>query len=394
MKSIRNDRGEDLRKSRLTDFAGAIQWLRDHGVSYSHIRALFPTLSKNNLGVIDFRIRRDPNKKVARHVLEKASYVGASAKTQIDGAARDRTTESNALSDRKLSSASVRRLEDEVEEFAGSFWSHVRFLEGTKALGQFLKRVSIPGSDNVVLVRTGGRINHLLSELHLHAGYSTSAIAYGIEAYRWEQQSCNARPTPSSFETIGKTSLLISHACILRQDFFLASQWLKNAKTAFEVAGITDPEFYRQRAVVAMQTNAPDQAREDFQKSGDFLPDYNSRTTPAVVADARDRFLNFLNDDWEEAFGLMRYAAKNWPAGDIHIGINVNWAAATAYITDSREAHREATNLLLHAKPDLTTGYGHQATVSHLLKLTPQLPAPLRKPWVYFSLYYNAYRNK
>jgi hypothetical protein len=73
--------------------------------------------------------------------------------------------------------------------------------------------------------------------------------------------------------------------------------------------------------------------------------------------------------------------------------MNVNWAAATAYVTDSREAHRKAKRLL-HTKSHLTAGYGHQATVTHLLNLTPRLPKHLRKEWVFFSLYYNACRNK
>jgi tetratricopeptide (TPR) repeat protein len=395
MKPIRNDRGEGLRKNRLVDFGGAIQWLRDHGIPYNDIHALFPEFTENNLGVIDFRNRRDPTTKKARRVLEDTEKFEEGigrllVKTETE---LKPINEGARFSDRDYSSVRVRRLEDEVEEFAGSFWKHVRFLDGAKALGDFRRRISSPGCDNVVLVRTGGRVNHLLAEMHLHAGYATSALAYAIEAYRWENQTYHARPTRFNLDKIGRTLLLISHTFILRQEFFEASQWLKKAKEAFAQTRRTDPELFRQEAVVALQLGDLGTANKGFQLSGDLLPEYNPYSTIAAVRDARDRFLNLINEDWEKAFELMEYAAGAWPAGDIHIGMNVNWAAGIGFIVDDPEGHHRAQKLLAE-RGSVNDGYGHQATVTRLLSLTPRLPMRLWKHWVLFAFYYNACRNK
>jgi tetratricopeptide (TPR) repeat protein len=395
MKPIRNDRGKDLRNNRLVDFAGAIRWLRDHGIPYGDIRALFPEFTENNLGVIDFRNRRNPTTKKGRRVLEEAEKSEEAIGRLLEKTETELrpVSEGAQFSDRDYSSATVRRLEDEVEEFAGSFWKHVRFLDGARTLGDFRRRISNPASDNVVLVRTGGRVNHLLAEMHLHAGYTASALAYATKAYEWESQTYNARPTRFNLDKIGRTLLLISHTFILRQEFFEASQWLKKARKAFAQTRRIDPELFRQEAVVALHIGDLETAKKEFQLSGDLLSEYNPYSTVAAVKDARDRFLNLINEDWGKAFELMEYAAEAWPAGDIHIGINVNWAAGIGFSVDDPEGHHWAQKLLAE-RGSINDGYGHQATVTRLLRLTSRLPMRLWKQWVLFAFYYNACRNK
>lgn len=395
MRPIRNDRGEALRKGKLSDFSGAIIWLRDHGLAYSEIRSLFPEKSDNSLSVTDFRSRRSPDRKVARRVLEQTSRAIANSSAHPGASGEKTQPRANHVPDASLDhpAPSAKHLEDEVEEFASTFWKHVRYLEGIKRLGKFRQRVNDPGSDNVSLVRTGGRVNHLLSELHLHAGYSTSALAYGLDAYRWECHAFNARPTRWNLERIGRTSLLMSQASILRSDFFSAGQWLKCAEGAFERVGRTDPEMYRQQAVVGIHTGNTEGAADKFRLAGERLPEYNPLSTAAAVKDIRDRFLNYVNRDWEGAFALMEYASGAWPPGDIHIGINMNWAAAIAFMTDDPIGHDRAERLL-NEHSSRTKGYGHPATVTYLLKLTTRLPRPLWREWARFSLNNNAYRNK
>ena len=84
---------------------------------------------------------------------------------------------------------------------------------------------------------------------------------------------------------------------------------------------------------------------------------------------------------------------KTLPPGEIHISMNVNWAAACGFSTDSPEATRSASELL-ERYSEASIGFGHQATVAWLLSLTPALPQRIRRDWVRRALYENTFRDR
>ena len=72
-----------------------------------------------------------------------------------------------------------------------------------------------------------------------------------------------------------------------------------------------------------------------------------------------------------------------------------HWAAACGFLTDDNKVRRRAWELL-QANQDTAARFGHQATISKLLSMTPELGLPkgLQAVWVRKSLYQNAFRLK
>ena len=402
MLPIRNDKGASIKRGQIRDLSGAVSWLRQHGLEFKEISYIF-SRSVTALNVSDWRKRHGPGTEptVARRVQMQLAETENSVSDLLSHAATDERPLSDQPLEGEVINTSARDLSDEVEEFAPSFWQNVRFLKGAARLGEFRRRVNAPGSDNILLIRTGGRVNHLLAELHLHAGYCTSAIAFGIEAFEWEKKAYRSRATRSDLERIGKTALLISNALIIARKFDWAKVWVGRARDAFVAASSVrygeriDPELYRQLGAIQLLAGQPHEAIRSYREAGQRLAVYkpgNSSATQWQVRDIEERPQNFIRQDWEKSFELFEYAKTSWPADDIHVAINLLWSAACALRSDSAEARKRAQEQLKNSEP--TQGYGQQVTRLYLLSLTERIPNHLRNDWILFSLYYNAFRNK
>ena len=82
-----------------------------------------------------------------------------------------------------------------------------------------------------------------------------------------------------------------------------------------------------------------------------------------------------------------------FPPGHIQVAMNLNWTAAAGLATDSSAVQSRALDLLeTHASA--VEGYGHQATIHRLLKVTPDLRPGLRPFWARRVLYANAFRDR
>jgi len=378
------------------DYSSAIRWLVERGVSRDLIARYFKK-TPASIPIIAWREKSGLGPKSFSLVRSELDQTGAEADSLLDATGKELKATKRSLLDLEEPPARIRDLEEEIDDFGSRFWRKVRNHSGIRELGLILRRISLPGEDNLPLLRARARILHLTTEIYLHAGYSRTALIYGKQAYRLLDAIYRASLARSDLERIAKLCLLISQAFIIRQEFGAAERWLERSRKAFEAASVNviDPEYLRQLAMVQIKRKNIDQAVINLRKAGELLPEYQKNATDAQVRDISERFLNFFGEkpDWEAAFELKDYALKNWPEYDIHRAINVNWAASVALSTDSPEAHQKAEELL-KAYGHLSKGFLHQETRTFLLKLTPELPKELWADWVQFCLNYNAFRNK
>jgi hypothetical protein len=370
------------------DYSGAIRWLSDRKVEDGLIADLFGKAT-SSVQVIAWR---DANRLIPQKVAQVLSDI------QAAGMSAD-----EILADSKVEKAEIQaptqisQLEEQIDAFGREFWTKVRDHRGAKELGLLLRKVSRPSWENIPLQRAAARLYHLLAELYLHAGCCRSSLIFSLKALRAEQQLYIETLGRDELFSIGKTSLLISQALINRSEYAEALPWINRSKQAFESGSHQiDPEAYKQLATVQFHSGAMDKAQSNYKLAGSLLSNYRhkARITTAEVKDIGERHLNLIGKvDWEKAFELTDFAMHNWPSGDIHKALNVNWAAAAALMTDSPEANKAAIDLL-HEKGHLSRGYLHPETVTELLLMTPELPRPIRADWTRFSLHYNAFRNK
>jgi hypothetical protein len=371
------------------DYSGAIRWQLEHGVPVATIALLFGK-SETSIPVIAWR---DANKLIPRkveNVLDRTSSVGMAADELLKEVEID---EDDLTVPVKLT-----ELEQQIDAFGRHFWEKVRDHEGAKELGLLLRKVSKPLWENLALRRAGAKLYHLLAEIYLHAGCCRSSLEFGVKAYRAEEELYKGWLSRDELFSIGKTSLLISQALINRSEFDAALPWINRSRKAFEAGSYQiDPEHYKQLATVQFHSNAVTEAQKNYKLAGRLLANYKYKpnTTDAEVKDISERHLYVADrsSEWEKAFELMEYALKSWPKGDIHKGLNVNWAAAAGLSSDSSEGNRRAIKLL-RDKAAFSRGYLHPQTVTELLLMTPDLPRKFRPEWARFSLHYNAFRNK
>lgn len=375
------------------DYSGAIAWLHGHGIPEDLIANLFD-VQPQSVRMIAWRSDQGlltlPVKRVASDLVlagERTDKLLNSTKVESEPQVPRTRTE-------------VAQLEGEIDDFGAHFWEHVRNREGARRLGLLLRRVSRPRT--LLLKRAAARLYHLLAELYVHAGFCRSSLHFGHRAYVAESLIFKETHSRVDVNTIAKTCLLISLAFMLRSEFEEARVWILRSSQAFEAAGCredsapyVDPELPRQLAIVQFHFGYIGLAQQNLRKAQQLLPLYNRSATVAQVRDVGERFLNLVSEkaDWEAGFTLKDFALDNWPQGDIHHALNVNWAAAEALTSGSPEAERRAL-ALLHEMDHLSIGYVQQETVTELLKMTANVPAHLRSSWVKFSLYYNTFRNK
>lgn len=368
----------------IRDLAGAIHWLREHGVPITTIAQAFEK-SNNYVAVADLHeeLRR-----------ERGSDVVQALDTRVMTAKED-------LIPMQITAMGLNRwhpddFAEEVEQFAATFWSRVRFLNGSLIVGQLLRKTGKAASDNLPLLRVAGRLYWLEAEIYVHVGYALSALTCGLEAYGFLSYIHKHSGSRLDVERIGRVALLISLAFSLRGDLIRAKKWVRVAGQAFERANKRSAEYYRMLATLQFRLGADWRGVEkNFNLAEQALPEYNPNATEAAVRDIAERPLDVFGEKpkWEESEALFQYALGKWPSYDIHLAINLIWTAACGLLTDSVAAHRRAYDLLQQHR-DLVAGFNRQATSYHLLMMTEQIPAQLRREWILFALWYNAYRNK
>jgi hypothetical protein len=371
------------------DYSGAIRWQLEHGVSIATIAQLFGK-SETSILVIAWR---DANRIIPRKV-ENVLHITSSAGVAADKLLRKTKIDEDGIQ----AQLKFADLDQQIDLFGQHFWEKVRDYKGARELGLLLRRVSRPSLENISLRRAAAKLYHLLAEVYLHAGCCLSSIKFGVKAYRAEEELYKEWLSRDELFSIGKTSLLISQALINRSEFDAALPWINRSRKAFEAGSYQiDPEHYKQLATVQFHSNAVTEAQKNYKLAGRLLANYKYKpnTTDAEVKDISERHLYVADrsSEWEKAFELMEYALKSWPKGDIHKGLNVNWAAAAGLSSDSSEGNRRAIKLL-RDKAAFSRGYLHPQTVTELLLMTPDLPRKLRLEWARFSLHYNAFRNR
>lgn len=364
----------------ITDFRGAIYWLWKRGVPRLVIGEVFRK-SVNLVSVSAY------NEDLARG--ERVHFVSLPERPDFSLA----ENEFWASTPTRSTSETVH----EVQSAESSFWSSVRFLEGVPIYGELLQRLSRPGEDNIAALRLRAKLKQLTAENYLHAGYVKSAAHFAREAIELHLQIYKETWSKIDLFNYAKASMILSLACIQREEWANAIGTLKLAEEAFAVSGTPiDPELYRQRASILFQQNKDQDARRLFLKAFSAFPAHRDALGYGWEEYARHdvglRPLAYLTGDFELALKNMAVASA-WPAGDIHHAINLNATIATAFLSDTSEATRFINDRMAEAIA-ASAGFGHQSTIIRLLELTPSIPIEHRRAWVRFSLHYNAYRNR
>lgn len=389
-------------RPRVSGLAPAVAWLRDHDVSAKWIAGLLD-IAEGHARQLAYRGNRPEPKLRVPAFLEDPFQPPADSLGPVTDSLRERLSirpqiESWTATISPKSEEKLDDLEERVEQVGAAFWSGVRFGTGIDRFAPLLVEIGRPA--HFRRIRVLARLRQLIAETYAHAGYSSSATVQGLTAMLLSRAAYQESGQARDLDQFAKTALIVSQAHLLRHQPEQAAFILDLHKRGRERIGAPlGGEYFRQRGAVAFQLGADldDEARRNFLLAARTLTDtveYGRAKQQYEVLNIGQRQMNLLGAvDWDGAQELLNFMLETLEPGEIQISMNVNWAAACGFSTDSPKANQLAIELL-HQHRGASVGFGHQATVAWLLGLTPALPKKIRREWVRRALYENTFRDR
>ncbi|MCU1284081.1 MAG: hypothetical protein JWO13_431 [Acidobacteriales bacterium] len=368
---------------RAKDLGPAIALLRSFGIDPRRIARLFET-TPENIRQIDYRAQH-PRAAEAPLSVTPAREVPQPYEVPIYGKERVRLDELG------------HRIETTARQYAAAY----QFSEGLAALRQCLAPLSTP--TNSYKLRLKARLHHQIAWFALHQGLSSTALSnaafsqqLSTEAYR---KSWNKVDLAGFIDTalILALALLLSNEGSRTQRELHALKILDLAKEVAEGANLPrGSEHFRQRGTLLFRLGQDEEAKINFRTAMEAMRRMGEARDETHVLMVGTRLLNLAEKtpNWEASNELLTKCEATFGRESLEYVMNCNATAACGLLTDSVPVHVEALDLLNSTVK--SKQFGHQATVTKLLSITPDLKllAWDRSRWIRFALHTNAFRNR
>jgi len=252
------------------------------------------------------------------------------------------------------------------------------------------------------------RLIGLHAELHkqtawfcVHSGLAASALKEAekaIELAAVARFEAGARRSSNGYmQQAIDASLIASQALLIAHQPEAALRYLDLACHASE--GIRIPigsDQFRQRGDAYFQLKNDGDARKFYRHAAETMQRLGEARNEAHLLMYGPRQSNLLDPvDWDRAQEILGAVADTFGAESHEHTTTVHWTAACGLMTDSPSTNSRALELLEENRARAARG-GHQATISRLLALTPDLKfyPRLRATWVRRAMFENAFRRK
>ena len=385
----------------LAQFAGAIEWLRSRGLSASFIAGALedgPGADKGNVRVIVHRQRYATPKK---EFLVAGEVERLSKLDLLVPPTRQLRRELGLHEEPDLAElvGSDRRALDELEAHIAAVVVHYRksyqFIEGATAIRRLREKVGFTGQAR--RIRLLAHLHQLESWFLVHTGRTRSALFHADRAMQLSRIAYHDSEDFLDLRRLIEAGLIASQACLLRAEPLWAKKILGVISGAGEKAGQEmGSDFYRQEGVLYFQRGRLDLARGSFEKSSRQTEKVHPAPDQLTLAMTSTRHTNLFHPiQWDNAEELARLAQQRFGTASLEYSMCIHWAAACGLSTDSSSTRKIALDIL-HSPRSLAPAFGHQATISKLLQITPDLPLSTmdRYEWITMVLYENAFRNR
>lgn len=370
----------------------ALAWLADHDVPTQSVRAAFG-VSPGYLRQLVFRGRRD-----------RLRFYWPAA-TLPDFLQRDsirligRTGVRKGLDERYLATGKRSRndkLKQRLDQIVSIHRASGSFLDAIAELSSLKRLVGHVGE--IGHIRLKGELLRALAWFCTHSGQSVSAFQYALDAANLYQIAWHETRCADDLNQLAGCSLIASNACLLGHDPDTALRILDVADKAAEAAGPGNrSDHFRQRGVALFQKCAADADTAAFDAFRSCDSVLRERTGELSVSSRMNRLRASLlapNPDFEDAEKNLQAIRLSKSSSSLEKSMAIRWTCASGLVTDSETVHRRVADILSYAPP-VEPGYGHQRTVRGLLAITAELGLPdgVRRDWIRWVLYENAYKS-
>jgi hypothetical protein len=231
-----------------------------------------------------------------------------------------------------------------------------------------------------------------------HAGYSTSCLEDSNIAMQCAKDGYSSSfADPYYLHQYSGAALTASLALELSHRPQQAIWYLNEAAAAEQAAtGEVGSETQRQLATayLMMGNSYDEQAKKAFAGARKAALKSGANDLTLEMTGPRQARLLEPISGWDDANQLAVMTETQFGYGSLQHRMAVNWAGAVGLLLETSSPTHEAGDRLLPVlEKDLQ--FGHQATVTELLRITPELKLTGNRlnRWVRFLLYENAFRK-
>ncbi len=375
----------------LGEFRFVIDWLMNVGVSSPRLASLFGTSAENIRRLKYFAPRQLEPSLIA--FVPELELIPSTNMHRGMGIRSHR----EILRRSKKPSPTLNWLTEQIEMQFESNQQQYQFLQGANRL--LLLKQKLGHISEGRRLALAGVLEQKISWFLVHSGFARSAISHASKSLWLLQAAYYRLGRGDDVREFVKTALILSHANLLAGRPTAALQLLDIGHHAAESIG-AEPgsDYYRQRGVALFQLGSAhdDEAKKSFGHSADQMRRLGEATSEAQVLMTGSRHVSLLHrPDWENGLGVLEAVQSTFGPQSLETSMTRHWAAACGLLTDGGGIRQRARELI-EENGTVALRFGHQATISKLLSITPELGLPkgLQALWIRKALYQNAFRFK
>jgi hypothetical protein len=375
----------------LLELRFIIDWLMSVGVSSPRLAALFKTSPENIRRLKYFAARQlEPSLITFVPDLEivpsTAMHGGVGIRSHLEILRRS-----------EKPSSTLSWLEEQVEARFESHRQQYRFLDGAKSLLQLKQKLGHMSEGRRIAL--AGILEQKISWFLVHSGFTRSAISHASLSLWLLQTAYYRLGRQNDVREFIKSALIASQGNLLAGRPGASLPILDIILAAAQTIGAPlGSDYYRQRGVALFQAGSlyDDETRKSFEQSEQQMRRLGEAGSEAQALMTGTRHTNMLGKpDWDGALKVLEIVQSTFSADSLEVSMTRHWAAACGFLTGDNKVRQRARELC-EDNQDTAARFGHQATISKLLSMTPELGLPkgLQALWVRKSLYQNAFRLK
>jgi hypothetical protein len=375
----------------LLELRFIIDWLMSVGVSSPRLAGLFKTSPENIRRLKYFAARQlEPSLITFVPGLEMVPS------TAMHGGVGIRSHREILRRSEKPSSTFA-WLEGQVEARFEFHREQYRFLDGAKSLLQL--KQTLGHMSEARRIALAGILEQKISWFLVHSGFTRSAISHASLSLWLLQTAYYRLGRPDDVREFIKSALIASQGNLLAGRPAASLPILDIVQGAAKTIGAPlGSDYYRQRGVALFQLGSlyDDETKKSFEQSEQQMRRLGEAGSEAQALMTGTRHTNLLGKpDWDGALKVLEIVRSTFSADSLEASMTRHWAAACGFLTDDNKVRQRASELLQDNQATAAR-FGHQATISKLLSMTPELGLPkgLQAVWVRKSLYQNAFRFK
>jgi hypothetical protein len=291
-----------------------------------------------------------------------------------------------------------RRREEEIAAFAGQieldqarYAADGRFEDGLLKMRQHIRDLGWPHS--ALLIRTLARLRHHSAWFLVHMGRTRSATDQARRSMALSSIAYHESDAKIDCRCMAETGLLLANAYLLRQQPRHALDVLKLVLTVKQEFGWEiGPEYHRQMGTAQLQLGEDMAAVQSFRNAAQTMRETGA--PEQIVRFWGSRQSSVLNrPDWALAEEVFAATTEGLEKDDLLYQMSVHWAVMTALATEDEVKVDAAFGLF---GPPPSAYFGHQATIRHLLEVTPRLrlTGSVLAKWLRYLMYANVFRDE